>query len=330
MTVSISLKNFDAYRDDYHNIRLTVLGRQKSGVKANKRDLNLMSGYFHEHNIKKITGESILAFLVWLKGTRKNGSGAINRKNSSLKSYCKYLRFLQVKGASDFPIESLPRAKEPYNGPINALEPEEVKQIFNVIDKKSVLGFRDHLVYNLLYRLGLRVGEAVSIDIKDINFDKEIIQIHGKGRRERKLPIMPDLMALIEKWIYLRQKLYKATQNEALFISKKGNRLSVRTAQDNFKKIVEKAGPFSIEKVTPHSLRHAFATHAIEGEQDLFVLKAILGHASSKSTEIYLHPSMRMLKKAVNEHIASEILSEVIISANIVNRVHQKQKGVFT
>jgi site-specific recombinase XerD len=175
--------------------------------------------------------------------------------------------------------------------------------------------------------LGLRVGEAVNIDIKDIDFDREIIQIHGKGRRERKLPILPDLMNLIEKWIILRQKLHKAAQNEALFISKKGNRLSVRTAQDNFQKIVEKAGSFSIEKVTPHSLRHAFATHAIEGEQDFFVLKAILGHASSKSTEIYLHPSMRLLKKAVNDHIASEILSEVITKTNIVNRFHQKHKS---
>jgi len=148
--------------------------------------------------------------------------------------------------------------------------------------------------------------------------------IHGKGRRERTLPILPDLMADIENWIVHRQKLHKASQNEALFISKKGNRLSVRTAQDNFHKVVEKAGPFSIEKVTPHSLRHAFATHAIEGEQDLFVLKAIMGHASSKSTEIYLHPSMRILKKAVNNHIASEILSEIITKWNVIGRVHQR------
>ncbi len=330
MTVSISLENFDAYRDEYHHLRLNIFNHQESGVKANDRDLDLISGYFHKQKIKEITGESILDFIVWLKEKRENGSGAINRKNSSLKTYCRYLRFIQVKGAEAFPIESLPRAKEPYNGPINALEPEEVKRLFKYIDKESVLGFRDYLVYSLLYRLGLRIGEAVNIDIKDIDFDKEIIQIHGKGRRERKLPIMPDLMALIEKWIILRQKLYKAAQNEALFISKKGNRLSVRTAQDNFHKIVEKAGPFSVKKVTPHSLRHAFATHAIEGEQDLFVLKAILGHASIKSTEIYLHPSMRILKKAVNDHIASEILSELITKTNVVKRVHQKHKSSYS
>ncbi len=327
MAVSIFLNDFDAHREEYHKLRLTVLNHQPSGVKANERDLDLMSGYFHDHEVNEITGQGILDFILWLKEDRENGAGAINRKNSSLKSYCKYLRFIQVKGADNFPIESLARAREPYNGPINALEPEEVKRIFESIDKESVLGFRDNLFYNLLYRLGLRVGEAVNIDICDIDFDREILQVHGKGRRERKLPILPNLMALIEKWIILRQKLFGASKNCALFTSKKGNRLSVRTAQDNFKKIIDKAGPFSVEKVTPHSLRHAFATHAIEGEQDLFVLKAILGHASSKSTEIYLHPSMRILKKAVNNHIASEILSDILTKGDTIGRFHQRHQS---
>ena len=328
MTASISLKDFDAHREEYHKLRLELFNHQESGVNANDRDLDLMSKYFHDHKINAITGEAILEFMVWLKENRKNGAGSINRTNASLKTYCKYLRFIQVKGAENFPIESLPRAKEPYNGPINALEPEEVKCILECIDRDSILGFRDYLLFTLLYRLGLRVGEAVNIDIKDIDFEKEILLIHGKGRKERKLPIMPDLMEQIETWIFHRQKLYKASQNDALFVSKKGNRLSVRTAQENFQKIVQQAGPFSIEKVTPHSLRHAFATHAIEGEQDLFVLKAIMGHASSKSTEIYLHPSMRILKRAVNKHIASEILCDILEKGHVICGVHQKYNAM--
>lgn len=71
-------------------------------------------------------------------------------------------------------------------------------------------------------------------------------------------------------------------------------------------------------------MRHAFATHAIEGEQDIFVLKAILGHASTKSTEIYLHPSMRVLRKAVNNHVASEILADLVTAKNAALRVHQR------
>jgi site-specific recombinase XerD len=128
---------------------------------------------------------------------------------------------------------------------------------------------------------------------------------------------------MINKWLLYRTQLSNAEKLHALFVSKKGNRLSPRTAQDNLKKIVEKAGPFSLKKVTPHSLRHAFATHAIEGGQDILVLKAIMGRASSKSTEIYLHPSMKLLKKAVNEHIASEILDDLIRGNILTLRVHQ-------
>lgn len=324
MIAAISLTDFDHCREDYRNLRLGIFNHQPSGVKGNEYDLNLFSNYFHEHNIKAITGVEILNSLAWLREERGNHAGAINRKEASIKSYFRYLRFVQIEGADSFPIESMPRAREPYTGPVKALEPDEVSRLLGSIDKNSVLGFRDFFLYSMLYRLGLRIGEAISININDIDFEKQILTIHGKGRRERKLPLLPDLMDILEQWLVYRTRLYGANQLDALFISKKGNRLSIRTAQDNFQKIVTKAGPFSIEKVTPHSLRHAFATHAIEGEQDIFVLKAILGHASTKSTEIYLHPSIRVLRKAVNNHVASEILADLITAKNVALRVHQR------
>ena len=80
-----------------------------------------------------------------------------------------------------------------------------------------------------------------------------------------------------------------------------------------------------MKKVTPHSLRHAFATHAIEGEQDMYVLKAIMGHASSKSTEIYVHPSMRILRKAVNDHVAAEILNELIRNNRVKLKIQKRR-----
>ena len=323
MSAYIAVSDFDHYMEEYHVLRVDVLDHQPSGVEANKRDLNLFSNYLHSQNIEMITGEETLKFIGWLRVERDNNAGSINRKESSIRSYVKYLRFNQVKGADVFPIESLPRAREPYAGPVEALTPNEVIKLLNTIDHNSVLGFRDLTLYTMLYSLGLRIGEALSIDIEDIDFDNDVVRIHGKGRRERKLPLTGDLLDIINKWLIYRTQLNNADTLQALFVSKKGNRLSSRTAQDNLKKIVEKAGPFSIDKVTPHSLRHAFATHAIEGEQDIFVLKAIMGHASTKSTEIYLHPSMKLLKKAVNEHIASEILNDLINSNIFALRIHQ-------
>ena len=323
MSAYIAVSDFDHYMEEYRILRVDVLDHQPSGVEANKRDLNLFSNYLHSQNIEMITGEETLKFIGWLRVERDNNAGSINRKESSIRSYVKYLRFNQVKGADVFPIESLPRAREPCTGSVEALTPDEVIKLLNTIDHNSVLGFRDLTLYTMLYCLGLRIGEALSIDIEDIDFDNDVVCIHGKGRRERKLPFTGNLLDIINKWLVYRTQLNNADTLQALSVSKKGNRLSSRTAQDNLKKIVEKAGPFSIDKVTPHSLRHAFATHAIEGEQDIFVLKAIMGHASTKSAEIYLHPSMKLLKKAVNEHVASEILNDLINSNIFALRIHQ-------
>jgi len=323
MAVTVALADFDRLRSEYSTLRLGTLNHQPSGVAANERDLDLFSRYFHENGRGEITGEGILSFLAWLRHERDNQPGSINRKECSIRSYLRFLRFSQVEGADRFPIESLPGARVPYSGPVEALEPQEVIKLLCSIDRKSVLGFRDFLLYTMLYRLGLRIGEAVGIDMKDIDFEKEILHVHGKGRRERKLPLLPEIMELIRTWLTYRERLCGAVRLDALFISKKGNRLSIRAAQDNLKKAVAKAGPFSIDKVTPHALRHAFATHAIEGEQDIIVLKAIMGHACMSSTEIYLHPSIKTLKKAMNRHLASRILDGLIKDGRIPVRIHQ-------
>ena len=256
---------------------------------------------------------------------RKNGPGAINRKISSIRSYIRHLQLRQVDGSEGFPIAYVPRALHPYYGPPQTLEPEEVTRILNGIDKRSALGFRDFLLYSMLYRLGLRLGEALGLNIEDIDLGNQLIIIHGKGRRQRKLPLVSDLPYLLEKWLYLRNKLWNAKTNQALFISKKGNRLSARTAQDNFQKIIARSQSLSLKKVTPHSLRHAFASHAIEGNADLLVLKAVLGHALMQTTEIYLHPSMKVLHKAVNDHLASEILRDLIDENIVVLRIQPQR-----
>jgi len=322
----LKLNHFDQYLEQYLNERHQVFNHQLSGVEANKRDLCLFSGYCHEKNYDNIDGDAILTFIGWLKYERANSSGAINRKISSLRTYIKYLRFRQVDGAEELPVEYLSRARQPYTGPYQTLSAEEVKQLLSSIDCQSILGYRDYLLYSLLYRLGLRIGEALSINLKDIDMENQIITIHGKGRRQRVLPLISDVAEMIQTWLLMRPKVFGAQEQTALFVSKKGNRLSARTAQENFQKIVTQAGPFSIEKITPHSLRHAFATHAIEGDADIVVLKAVMGHASIHITQIYIHPSIETLRKAVNDHIASDILSDLIEEEVVVLRMQQKWK----
>jgi site-specific recombinase XerD len=322
----LKLHHFDQYLGQYLNERHQVFNHQLSGVEANRRDLNLFSQFCHQSGCHDIDGDALLTFIGWLKNDRTNGAGAINRKISSVRSYIKYLRFRQVDGADQLPVEYLPRARQPYGAPYQTLLAEEVKQLLFSIDCCSILGYRDYLLYSLLYRLGLRIGEAIAINVEDIDMQKQIVTIHGKGRRQRVLPLISDVAEMIQSWLTIRTKVYGAQEQKALFVSKKGNRLSVRTAQENFQKIVSQAGPFSIKKITPHSLRHAFATHAIEGDADIVVLKAVMGHASIHTTQIYIHPSLETLRKAVNDHIASDILADLIEQGTVILRMQQKWK----
>lgn len=131
---------------------------------------------------------------------------------------------------------------------------------------------------------------------------------------------------MLQSWLESRQHLKNAEENAAVFLSKKGKRLSVRRAEEVFKEAVEKVGKLSIKRVTPHTLRHAFATHAVEGDCDLVVLKPILGHAYLKTTEWYVHPSIETQRKAFDDHLASEQLKRYRYRAVDKVRIHRRKR----
>jgi site-specific recombinase XerD len=133
---------------------------QASSIEASRKDLKVFTTFCKEKNIRRITGLTLVNFFSYVRNSRHNGSGSINRKRSTLRCYFQHLRLKQVKGAKDFPIEHLPRARQPYSGPVNSLEPKEVEALLNSIDRSSAIGLRDFTLFSLLYALGLRLGEA--------------------------------------------------------------------------------------------------------------------------------------------------------------------------
>ncbi len=324
MTTTLQFVQFHLHIDSYLDELGRVFNHQPSTIDAIGRDLSLFSRFGLENCLPDVSGDVLLRFLAYLAEQRNNAPASINRKISSLRCYIGYLRLRQVDGAQNLPIESLRSVRSPYPGPVQALEPDEVVRFLSAFDRQSVLGFRDFLLFSLLYRLGLRLGEALNLDLDDVDFDNQVIYILGKGRRKRTLPLVSDLADLISQWLVLRHRLLNADQLQALFISKKGNRLAHRSAQDSFQKTRALVAPLSLDKVSPHTLRHAFASHAIDGDADLIVLKAVLGHALLKSTEIYVHPSLKVLRQAVNSHPATEILDDLLIKEDFLAlRVHQ-------
>lgn len=322
----VLLNDFEQYREEYHSFRLHM-NSQPSSVVSARRDLDVLCSFCRNHKLTIINGQTVLAFMNWLSEQRKNGSGAINRKRASLVTYIRYLRAKQVPGAMELPLESLPRAKQPYAGPVKTLQPDETQRLLESIDRSHTIGYRDFTLYSLLYSLGLRLGEALRIDIADIDFDKELLKIHGKGRKERTLPLAKPVTDMLGQWIKHRRDLLNSDTSTALFLSKKGNRLSLRTAEDNFKNIVSSAGPFDIPRVVPHTLRHCFASHALETEKDLVVIKALMGHTLLKSTEIYLHPSMRLMRKSVDAHVSLEAIGKIRAQRKWIRGIQKRRSG---
>lgn len=299
---------------------------QPSSVEATRKDLRACIRFLQEKNYRGIDGSRIVEYIQWLSSECQNSSGTINRKISSLKSYFKHLRLRKVPGAADVPIEYLQRARDAYKGPIYTLKLNEVLAILQSFDCSSVLGLRDKTLFTLVYGSGLRIGEAVAIELDDLNLQEQTLRINGKGKRQRIIPLMEHQITMLQTWLESRQHLKNAEESQSLFLSKKGNQLSVRRAEEVFKDVVEAQGNLSIEKVTPHTLRHAFASHAVEGNCDLVVLKAILGHAYLKTTEWYVHPSIETQRKAMDNHLANETLQHYQYHCVSKVCIHRKKR----
>jgi len=133
-----------------------------------------------------------------------------------------------------------------------------------------------------------------SIDIKN----KEL-HVLGKGRKRRKLHLSDELFLVISEYLAVRKYFYNSDKTKALFVSKKGNRLAIRTMEDNFKKLVRKARLNVRFNVTCHTLRHTFASHLNDKDVEMLVIQSLMGHATSRSTEPYIHPSHEKIREAM-------------------------------
>ena len=318
-TQKLSVEDFEKHLAAYPEHRL-LFGRKESGIIGNLKDLNILLKFLKDNKTTHINGCVLLDFCAYISHQRQNKAATMNRKISSIKAYLKFLSFMDVPGADDIKIDDWSRARGSYRGPQEALTEDEVEHLLGLIDRDSVLGMRDYVIYLLMARLGLRIGEVRRLKFVDIDLRKGTVKVLGKGRKKRTLPLTSELLRHLRLWYKQRQKLKNADQIDEIFISKKGAAIAERTIQDNFKKLVKKVGKLSVEKLTPHSLRHAFASITYENSKDLITLKHILGHAKMASTEIYVHPSFKEMRRAVNNNAANDLLNQLIKGPD---RIHQ-------
>lgn len=275
-------------------------------IKSYERDIKDFEAFIINEgfasNIKDATRERLARHYLSYMDSQHYAKRSIARKISALRTFFAYMVDQQMMEHNIF--ESVEIPKLPKKLP-KIIHDDEIEFLFKSIDTKTPLGYRDHLILDMLFSCGLRAQELIQLTIKDIQLDRETILIHGKGSKDRYAPIHETLKASIKHYLtYIRPVLLSkgpTSQTDAVFLSYRGTPLSIRGLQVVLKKIIEHSG--ETFKLHPHMLRHAFATTLINHGADLRVVQELLGHAHLKSTQIYTHVSHDVLTKAYqNKH----------------------------
>lgn len=270
-----------------------------NSIEAYSHDIELLMQYLdsinHSKLLKDISQENIESFLAYLfdLGLSANSQARIL---SGIKKFYAYL--LQEKLVEENPTQLI---SSPYIGRHipDILSYEEICSMIDCIDLSQPLGHRNKAIIEIMYACGLRVSEVISLKISNIYIEDEFIRIFGKGDKERLIPISPSTI----KTLYLYIDGERKSQNistkhtDTLFINRRGSGLSRQMIFLIIKDLAEKAG---IKKnIGPHTIRHSFATHLLEGGADLRAVQQMLGHSSISTTEIYTHISDQYLREVI-------------------------------
>ncbi len=220
----------------------------------------------------------------------------IARKLSALRTFYAYAKAQNWIEKNIF--ETLQSPKIPKKLP-TVLHQEEIDLIFKSINTHTPLGYRNYLIFDLLFSCGLRASELVGMTLKDIQLDQETLRIHGKGSKDRYMPLHDGLIRQLRHYLtYIRPVLLAkggTIESESIFMNHRGTPLSVRGLQHMLKVTIEKSG--ETYKISPHTLRHAFATVLLDHGADLRVVQELLGHEHLKSTQIYTHVSTKTMRE---------------------------------
>jgi integrase/recombinase XerC len=232
-----------------------------------------------------------LAFL----NEKQYSKATIARKLATLRSFYKFL--VKRNQLSSNPVTPIRTPKQEKRLP-RFLEYEEVKRLLETPPMDNWLGARDRAILETLYSTGIRVSELVALNLDDVDFLGEVIRVRGKGKKERITPIGSSALQIIQHYMEFRNKRAQSNSNfdaKVLFVNKHGRRLSTRSIRRKMDKYLKIAG--LDPAVSPHTLRHSFATHMLNNGADLRSVQELLGHQSLSTTQIYTHLTTRRLKE---------------------------------
>lgn len=259
-----------------------------------ERDINEFLNFLKRETVNKFkeVDYKILRFYLNDMYNKKYSSKTISRNLSSLRTFFKYLLKMNIISTNPMILISNPKEEKKLPTYLNY---KELEDILDIPDQTTVVGLRDACILELLYSTGIRVGELVNIKIKDIDFIQSRIKILGKGNKERYVLFGKKCYNLLNKYLDSGRPNLLKIKTDYLFLNKRGTGVSVRTVEMIIDDIVKRS---SIKfNISPHTLRHTFATHMLDNGADLNSVSELLGHSNLNTTSIYTHVSNERLKQ---------------------------------
>lgn len=271
--------------DEFINHLHSARGYSKHTCSSYQRQLNIVTQALQEQGFNDwatLSSRAIESMLIsWRR--QEIGIPTIQQRLAALRSFCDYL--IRIEILQNNPARSVRAPKPGKRLPKNM----DVDGIAHLLDEAptDLLGIRDRAMFELIYSSGLRVSELVSVNVDDLNSQREL-RVTGKGNKTRIVPYGKEAAKWLDAWLKVRRSLPTAPSAEnALFIGQRGSRLSTRSVQLRLKQWAQKRG--IADQVYPHKLRHSFASHMLESSGDLRAVQELLGHANLSTTQVYTH-----------------------------------------
>lgn len=241
-----------------------------------------------------ISSSVVGKYASFLKDTRRLSTSSVSRKLSAIRMF---YRFLQAEGAiTENPAQAVVSPRRGRKIP-SYLSLREVEKLLEAPDTTSPVGLRDKAILECLYATGLRISELVSLNRRDLNLASGWLKVQGKGSRERMVPLGKEAIKWLNRYLREREGVRK---DSPLFCNRYGERISRQSCWKIIKKYARIAG---INKViSPHTLRHSFATHLLSRDADLRSVQELLGHVSISTTQIYTHITQERLIKIYKKY----------------------------
>ena len=268
-------------------------GLAKNTTISYKRDIVDYFAYLKKHFLSPltITEEQITDYL-WEKKLAKKSTSTIFRSQESIKGFYKFL-FIEEYIKSN-PADQLKSPKLEKYLP-DTLSIEEVDKLLSTPNIEKIKGIRDKAILETLYATGMRVSELTELKTSDTDLDVGFIKCFGKGSKERIIPLGSKAIESIKNYLKIR----KINKSDSLFVNPSGKKIS----RISIWKIIKKSANLSgiTKKISPHTLRHSFASHILERGADLRTIQEMLGHSSISTTQIYTHISIERLRKVYED-----------------------------